>query len=52
MLHQLPDILTDPDLRDIGNQMGDVKEARIMGGGRGRLVFSSAEEAAGAVLAF
>ena len=51
MLHQLPDILTDPDLRDIGNQMGDVKEARIIGRGRGMLVFSSAEEAAGAALA-
>ena len=50
-LQKLPDILADPDLWDIGEQVGNPKGAKIMGDGRRRLAFASAEEAATAILA-
>ena len=51
MLQKLPDILAGPDLWHIGKQVGDAREATLLGNGKGRLVFSSAEEATTAALA-
>ena len=51
LLQKIPVILTDPDLRDIGEQVGNPKAAKIMRDGQGRWVFSSAEEAVTAILA-